>query len=191
MASRRTRARRSIQQYTTWRVNTQLPVQVALCERKLNSLTNLLLLNVIAANILKEDAKMRAGGGGRGQRGGESSQARRRIRGQQIINIIGQRKEVRRGQGTHSHTIVPLQPTHHPKTQLSAWPCACSTHAPAPQAGHAWYVTLGFSLSPSREMLLSASGGSMSTSALLWRCSATDDEGFNSSRLSVLRMRTW
>jgi hypothetical protein len=139
MASRRTRARRSIQQYTTWRVNTQLPVQVALCERKLNSLTNLLLLNVIAANILKEDAKMRAGGGGRGQRGGESSQARRRIRGQQIINIIGQRKEVTERPGdtlTHSGTAAAYPSPQNP-TECRAM---CMQHACTSATGRSCLV---------------------------------------------------
>ena len=36
----------------------------------------------------------------------------------------------------------------------------------------------------------SASGGRMSTSALLCRCSATLEEGFKSSRFSVLSIRT-
>jgi hypothetical protein len=36
----------------------------------------------------------------------------------------------------------------------------------------------------------SASGGRMSTSALLCLCSATEEDGFSSSRLSVDRMRT-
>jgi hypothetical protein len=53
-----------------------------------------------------------------------------------------------------------------------------------------WYVTFGFSLSPSSEIDESASGGRMSTRALLCLCRATDEEGFSSSRFSVLRMRT-
>jgi hypothetical protein len=40
------------------------------------------------------------------------------------------------------------------------------------------------------EMELSASGGSTSTSALEWRCSATLALGLSSSRFSVLKMRT-
>ena len=41
-----------------------------------------------------------------------------------------------------------------------------------------------------QEMDESASGGRMSTSALEWRWSATDDEGLSSSRFRVERMRT-
>jgi hypothetical protein len=36
----------------------------------------------------------------------------------------------------------------------------------------------------------SASGGRMSTRALEWRCSATEEEGLRSSRSRVERMRT-
>ena len=43
---------------------------------------------------------------------------------------------------------------------------------------------------PSMEIEESASGGSTSTTALECRWSATDDDGFRSSRLIVLKMRT-
>jgi hypothetical protein len=52
------------------------------------------------------------------------------------------------------------------------------------------YVTSGRSAAESREMEESASGGRTSTSALEWRCSATDALGFSSSRSSVDRTRT-
>mmetsp|Transcript_9934 Transcript_9934/g.25746 ORF Transcript_9934/g.25746 Transcript_9934/m.25746 type:complete len:273 (+) Transcript_9934:197-1015(+) len=52
------------------------------------------------------------------------------------------------------------------------------------------YDTSGFSSDPIIWIEESASGGSVSTTELEWRCSATDEEGLSSSRLSVLRMRT-
>mmetsp|Transcript_10619 Transcript_10619/g.21017 ORF Transcript_10619/g.21017 Transcript_10619/m.21017 type:complete len:273 (-) Transcript_10619:315-1133(-) len=52
------------------------------------------------------------------------------------------------------------------------------------------YETSGFSSCPIIWMEESASGGSVSTTELEWRCRATDEEGLSSSRFSVLRMRT-
>jgi len=42
----------AVEQHAAWWVNAQLPVQVTLCEWQLNSLTDLLLLDVIATNVL-------------------------------------------------------------------------------------------------------------------------------------------
>ena len=52
------------------------------------------------------------------------------------------------------------------------------------------YITSGFWSELSIMMLLSASGGRTSTSALLCLWRATDALGFSSSQSIVLRMRT-
>mmetsp|Transcript_8331 Transcript_8331/g.22548 ORF Transcript_8331/g.22548 Transcript_8331/m.22548 type:complete len:267 (+) Transcript_8331:246-1046(+) len=63
--------------------------------------------------------------------------------------------------------------------------CFCMSSPPI-----SWYVTVGRSVSPMAWMVLSASGGSTSTSALECLCSATLAEGFRSSRFKVDRIRT-
>lgn len=103
------RARRSVEEHAARGVDANLPVKVAMGEGQLNSLANLLLLNVEPANVL--------------------------------------RVEVMQG------WLIVVRKTRQP--------------------GSTWYVTSGRSDWLSMEMLESASGGRMSTSALLWRCSAT------------------
>mmetsp|Transcript_18558 Transcript_18558/g.63251 ORF Transcript_18558/g.63251 Transcript_18558/m.63251 type:complete len:233 (+) Transcript_18558:289-987(+) len=63
--------------------------------------------------------------------------------------------------------------------------CFCTSAPPMSE-----YDTLGFSWSDSSEIEESASGGSMSTRALEWRCRATDALGLSSSLSSVDRILT-
>ena len=63
--------------------------------------------------------------------------------------------------------------------------CFCTSIPPTSE-----YFTSGLSASDNSEIEESASGGKMSTSALECLCNATLDDGFNSSRFKVLKIRT-
>lgn len=175
-----------------------LLVQVSLHQRQLHRLLDLLLLDVHAANVLR-----RQGGGG-SMRGGQGRRAARVMQcaGRQAGRLQARAKctaaraaqlpGLRRGRdgaagtgrGRAAGTPVavtargapPSPPTspHTPPSEPREMPRK-ATHPPT------WYVTSGRSVWDMTEMVESASGGSMSTSALEWRCSATDALGRSSS----------
>lgn len=157
-----------------------LLIQVTLHQRQLHSLLDLLLLNVHAADVLRQQCVR--GWRGAGQVLGGAGPGCEQW--EHVANK-GAASGCRRAAGVQGHSGTHAPP--HSKGQTAARQDAPHGSSPAAAGGErraaapAWYVTSGRSVWDMTEIVESASGGRMSTSALEWRCSATDALGRSSS----------